>query len=297
MASNAGSSLDPSHAFKGVLARFVRSGCTQGRQGRDKDTTLFPEFDATLAQVHVQEARPLRVLNACARAPAARGADRRPRHVRERTVASCTAHHQQQVADEWVPATLEAERRGLLTRSAVLAATPAPPSAAHLRGTFVALASCANASLRRRPGASDSQPAYPLAHTRRQRSEILQTTQPCGSCHKQMDAIGLGSTTSTPSDSASRATSTCTATSPHRRRRPVSSRARRTGHRLADSEQVQECVGRQWFRYAFGRVEAEADACTYAKVATDLGNSNGDLGAMFASVTGADGFRFRKTVD
>ena len=38
------------------------------------------------------------------------------------------------------------------------------------------------------------------------------------------------------------------------------------GKRLASSSQVQQCVTKQWFRYALGRIETDLDACTLESV-------------------------------
>jgi len=202
-------------------------------------------------------------------------------------------------ADEWVPATLEAERSGLLSRAAVLASYAGPTEPQHIfRGKFIRTGLLCDRIGAPPPGASASQPSYPAGSTRRQRSEILQATQPCGACHKHMDAIGLGFDNF--DAIGQREAGNIDVSGNITGNDEVAGQFQGSAELaavFADSEQVKECVGRQWFRYAFGRVEAASDSCTYAKVATDLGNSNGDLGAMFASIAGADGFRFRKTID
>jgi hypothetical protein len=140
------------------------------------------------------------------------------------------------------------------------------------------------------------QPSYPAGSTRRERSAILQKTMPCGGCHTQIDPIGLAFDDF---DALGKKLSGAIDTSGEIKLagdiQGAFHGSAELAAELADSDQAQQCVGRQWFRYAFGRNEAPADACTYADVATDLGKSGGDLASMFASVALSDGFRYRKT--
>jgi hypothetical protein len=62
---------------------------------------------------------------------------------------------------------------------------------------------------------------------------------------------------------------------------------------LARSSQVRGCVARQWFRYAFGRAETEADACTVSRLAAALQEGDGDLGALYRAPLGTDAFMYR----
>jgi hypothetical protein len=197
----------------------------------------------------------------------------------------------------WVPVTLGADRSGLLTRAAVLAgfAGPTEPSHVH-RGEFVLKGLLCGQMGAPPANAQASQPSYPANATRRERSGILQKTSPCGGCHQQIDPIGLafddydalGKKLGGDVDVSGRISLAGDMEGDF-------SGSAELASMLSDSEQVQQCVGRQWFRYAFGRNEASADACTYAAVATDLGKTGGDLASMFASVALSDGFRYRIT--
>jgi hypothetical protein len=196
-----------------------------------------------------------------------------------------------------VPVTLGADRSGLLTRAAVLAgfAGPTEPSHVH-RGEFVVKGLLCGRVGQPPANAQASQPAYPADATRRERSAILQKTTPCGGCHVQIDPIGLAFDDY---DALGKKLSGDVDVSGHISVPGDMAGAFEGSEELAamlsTSEQVEQCVGRQWFRYAFGRNEQPADACTYASVAVDLGKTEGDLASMFASAALASGFRYRIT--
>ncbi len=62
---------------------------------------------------------------------------------------------------------------------------------------------------------------------------------------------------------------------------------------LADSSMVHECVTRQWFRFALGRSEAEADACTLAQLDEAFTASDHDIRALLLQLIRTDAFRLR----
>lgn len=63
--------------------------------------------------------------------------------------------------------------------------------------------------------------------------------------------------------------------------------------KLAESKQVRDCVATQWFRFAAGRSEADADACSLATLSGALDASNGDLLELMVATTQTDAFWFR----
>ena len=65
-------------------------------------------------------------------------------------------------------------------------------------------------------------------------------------------------------------------------------------HRLAESEQVRACVTRQWFRFALGRFEADADACTLDTLQHAFADSDADVRALLVDLVRSDAFRFRR---
>lgn len=65
-------------------------------------------------------------------------------------------------------------------------------------------------------------------------------------------------------------------------------------HALAGSQQVRECVSHQWFRYAFGRVEGERDACSLDVLTDAFEQSGGDIRALLLAIVETDAFRHRR---
>jgi Protein of unknown function (DUF1592)/Protein of unknown function (DUF1588)/Protein of unknown function (DUF1595)/Protein of unknown function (DUF1585)/Protein of unknown function (DUF1587) len=63
--------------------------------------------------------------------------------------------------------------------------------------------------------------------------------------------------------------------------------------RMAGSAQVHACVTRQWFRFAVGRFEQDADACTLAALDAGFAASDGDVRALMLDIVASDGFRHR----
>ncbi len=62
---------------------------------------------------------------------------------------------------------------------------------------------------------------------------------------------------------------------------------------LAESEQVRECVSRQWFRYAFGRYESIDDDCSLELLSTQFAASDGDVRELVLNLVTTDPFRYR----
>lgn len=66
------------------------------------------------------------------------------------------------------------------------------------------------------------------------------------------------------------------------------------GQRLAGSQDVAECVTRQWFRFAYGRTEsAELDACNMDTLTARFEQSGYDLRELLVSLTQTDAFLYR----
>lgn len=61
--------------------------------------------------------------------------------------------------------------------------------------------------------------------------------------------------------------------------------------KLASSSEVAECVSRQWFRFALGRVESQNDVCSIHSLQERLQSSGGDIRALLTQVALSDAFR------
>jgi hypothetical protein len=71
---------------------------------------------------------------------------------------------------------------------------------------------------------------------------------------------------------------------------------RAMAEKLAASSQVRACLATQWFRFAAGRSEAEADECSLATMRDSFGSSNGDLRELILATTQTDAFWFRSPI-
>jgi hypothetical protein len=71
---------------------------------------------------------------------------------------------------------------------------------------------------------------------------------------------------------------------------------RQLSGKLATSEVMRDCVVRQWFRYGFGRVEADkqGDACTVDLLKRTFATNRYDVKALLTALTETDAFRFRR---
>ena len=66
------------------------------------------------------------------------------------------------------------------------------------------------------------------------------------------------------------------------------------GQMLAGSDDVAECVTRQWFRFAYGRTEsAELDTCNMDTLTATFAESGHDLRELLVALTQTDAFLFR----
>lgn len=66
--------------------------------------------------------------------------------------------------------------------------------------------------------------------------------------------------------------------------------------KLADSEQVRNCMTTQWFRFASGRTEADADACSLSAMQQTFDTANGDIIDLVVATTQTDAFWYRPQV-
>jgi len=66
---------------------------------------------------------------------------------------------------------------------------------------------------------------------------------------------------------------------------------------LAGSGLVQECVSRQWFRYALGRMEQVEDTCATQELASRFADSDNQIRSLIHEIVASDAFRYRRAAD
>jgi hypothetical protein len=64
-------------------------------------------------------------------------------------------------------------------------------------------------------------------------------------------------------------------------------------NRLALSARVERCLATNWYRYAMGRVETEADGCSLREVQQKFRASGGQFKELLIAVTSTEAFRYR----
>ncbi|KYF94077.1 hypothetical protein BE17_53480 [Sorangium cellulosum] len=69
------------------------------------------------------------------------------------------------------------------------------------------------------------------------------------------------------------------------------------GERLARSAEVEECMARQWFRFAIARFEQEMDGCSMESLLETFKAAGQDLNALPRAVVETDAFLYRRPVD
>ncbi|MGE0788085.1 MAG: DUF1592 domain-containing protein [Sandaracinaceae bacterium] len=72
---------------------------------------------------------------------------------------------------------------------------------------------------------------------------------------------------------------------------------RELAERLGTSPHVESCVATQWYRYAVGRAETDADGCAVLGMGARFTDSGGDVRELIVAIATSDAFRFRSTQD
>jgi hypothetical protein len=61
---------------------------------------------------------------------------------------------------------------------------------------------------------------------------------------------------------------------------------------LAQSTEVADCASRQWLRFALGRIESEADACTVSGLQTRFDSTGGNVPQLLADIVASEAFKY-----
>ncbi|HXK20836.1 MAG TPA: DUF1592 domain-containing protein, partial [Polyangiaceae bacterium] len=133
--------------------------------------------------------------------------------------------------------------------------------------------------------------------TTRQRFAQHEKDPTCAACHKLMDGLGLGFEAYDPigrwrtQDQGLPVDSSGTIVSTDVDGTFVGGAA--LAAKLAQSGEVRACVVKQWFRYANGRQEIDADSCTLQNLNTQFDSGGHDMRDLRVKIALSDAFRFR----
>jgi len=126
------------------------------------------------------------------------------------------------------------------------------------------------------------------------------TEEPCKSCHQLMDPIGFGFENfdgigeyrtvdqGIPVDASGTLTQT-----------DIDGNfngAIDLASKLTQSQEVDDCVVTEWFRYTFGRGDTSADACSLDTAKRSFSASSHDMRELLIALTQTDAFRYRPQV-
>lgn len=139
-------------------------------------------------------------------------------------------------------------------------------------------------------------PDYDPNTSTRERFIQHETEARCASCHAVMDHIGFGF------ESYDAIGAYRTQDGPH----PVDATGTLTltdvdgdfdgavalAHKLATSADVESCVVKQWFRFANGRAEVDADACSLEMIQKELVANQNDMRTLPSAIVKSDAFRY-----
>ncbi|UQA55525.1 DUF1592 domain-containing protein [Polyangium aurulentum] len=137
----------------------------------------------------------------------------------------------------------------------------------------------------------------PTKTTREQFSEHT-SNELCRNCHRMLDPIGFGlenydalgryrdKENGKPVDASGEVLETRDANGPF-------NGAIELAERLGGSDQVRDCVSRQWFRYGYGRAEQKTDDCSMAQIEEAFEKSGNDIKELLVALTQTHAFRYR----
>jgi Protein of unknown function (DUF1592)/Protein of unknown function (DUF1588)/Protein of unknown function (DUF1587)/Protein of unknown function (DUF1595)/Protein of unknown function (DUF1585) len=140
-------------------------------------------------------------------------------------------------------------------------------------------------------------PTVAPGSTTRQRFAQHEKDPMCASCHTLMDGLGLGFEQYDPigrwrtQDQGLPVDSSGTVVGTDVDGTFIGGAA--LSSKLAQSGEVRACVVKQWFRYANGRQEIDADSCTLQNLNTQFDSGGHDMRDLRVKIALSDAFRFR----
>jgi Protein of unknown function (DUF1592)/Protein of unknown function (DUF1588)/Protein of unknown function (DUF1587)/Protein of unknown function (DUF1595)/Protein of unknown function (DUF1585) len=193
------------------------------------------------------------------------------------------------------------QRKGLLTQGSLLAmqSKPQQTSPVH-RGKFVRESLLCQFLPPPPANLVITPPELNPSLTTRQRFGQHSADASCAGCHQQMDPLGLGFEhfdavgrwRQTENDLPIDATGKLVMTDVD----GDFDGAAALADKLASSEQVADCMMKEWARFSFGRSETVEDACTLEHTKAKFKDAGHDIKQLVLALTQTDAFLYRKAV-
>ena len=192
------------------------------------------------------------------------------------------------------------QRAGLLTQAAFLSMHAHANQTSPVRRGLMVRKNLLCTELPDPPANVDNTPPDPDPNaTTRERFAAHVADASCAGCHQLIDPIGLGfenydalgrfraDENGLPVDASGELQQAGASSG-------TFNGAVELAHKLATSPEVRACVGKQWFRFALGRIEREGDACSVQRLSEDFAAADYDVRALLLSLVTSDAFRLRK---
>jgi len=197
------------------------------------------------------------------------------------------------------------DRAGILTQAGFLSVQGHPDQTSPvLRGKFVRSMLLCDPPLPPPDDVDISLPTIDQGATARERfGAHLTAGTTCNGCHSLMDPMGLafehfdaiGRYRETDNGQAIDVSGQIVAADDDALSGSFSG-VRELAEKLAGSALVQQCMATQWFRFAAGRTEGDADACSIGTMADAFSASGGDVIELAVGMTQTDAFWYRSAV-
>ncbi|HEX2679332.1 MAG TPA: DUF1592 domain-containing protein [Polyangiales bacterium] len=192
------------------------------------------------------------------------------------------------------------ERAGILTQSAFLATHAHENQSAPVKRGVTVIRNVLCATLPNPPADVLLKAPDPAPNaTTRERFTLHEAEPRCAACHETIDGIGFGfeaydgigqhrtTDQGLPVDDNGKILGTTDINGTFQG-------AIALAQKLASSDDVSQCMAKQWFRYGLGRLDEKADACSLQSLTSSLAGSNKNLREMLLALTTTDAFRMRK---
>lgn len=147
-------------------------------------------------------------------------------------------------------------------------------------------------------GVDNSPPALDPSLTTRERFAVVTADAACGNCHKLIDPPGFAlsnfDAVGRYQDKENDQTIDASGDLSDSDVEGSFNNATELSQMLARSAEVKRCFANNWFRFAFGRAETEADACALAQLDAQLASPKRNLTDLIITLTNLDTFQFRR---
>ena len=190
---------------------------------------------------------------------------------------------------------------GLLTLPALLARLAKPDESSPIyRGKFVREALLCQ-QLPSPPANVPKPPEVQAGVSTRERLRQHEVDPVCSGCHQLLDPLGFGFEQF---DAVGRFRTTDGGKAVDTHGNVIATRdidgefegVAELGSKLASSEEVEECMAKQWFRFAVNRFEQDFDACSMQRLLEIFRASGRDLNVLPRAIVETDAFLYRRPV-